>query len=103
MSPEASELTLFIDNDYSLYKQKIAIFNALARKKLRGTYDPKLAPKAFAILANQAGKKYIKEHGAPGDRWNAIFSPIDRRQAAVSFAREFEDWYTTDFEATRKS
>ncbi len=101
-SPEAKELVLYVENDYPLHQQKQRIFHALARKKIRGKYNARLAPKAFAQLANVAGKKYVKEHGAPGDRWNTIFSPIDRRQAAVWFAEQFESWYATDFQLTQK-
>ena len=35
--------------------------------------------------------------GGPGDRWNIIFSPIDRRQAASHYAEEFLDWYAVDY------
>jgi hypothetical protein len=47
----------------------------------RGKYNPALAPKAFAALMTAAAKKYVREFGGPGDRWNIIFSPIDRRHA----------------------
>lgn len=32
-----------------------------------------------------AAKKYVREFGAPGDHWNIIFSPIDRRQVEQVF------------------
>jgi hypothetical protein len=96
MSPEATELTLYLDNEEPLYRQKMVIFRALAKKKDRGKYDSRLAPKAFAGLMTVAAKKYVREFGAPGDRWNLIFSPIDRRQAASHYAEEFLDWYVTD-------
>jgi len=70
MSAEATELVLFVDNDAPLYRQKEAIFRALARKKDRHKYERARAPKAFAALTNVAAKKYVKEHGAPSDRWN---------------------------------
>ena len=97
MSPEATELTLYLDNEEPLYRQKMYIFRALAKKKDRGKYNPALAPKAFAALMTAAAKKYVREFGATGDRWNIIFSPIDRRQAASSYAEEFLDWYRTDY------
>lgn len=97
MSPEASELTLYLDNEEPLYRQKMHIFRALAKKKDRGKYDPALAPKAFAGLMTAAAKKYVREFGGPGDRWNIIFSPIDRRQAASHYAEEFLDWYAVDY------
>jgi len=102
MSPEATELTLYLDNEEPLYRQKMLIFRALAKKKDRGKYNPALAPKAFAGLMGVAAKKYIREFGGPGDRWNIIFSPIDRRQAASHYAEEFLDWYAVDYDASRK-
>ena len=45
-----------------------------------------------------AAKKYVREFGAPGDRWNLIFSPIDRRQAAAHYADEFLEWYAVDYQ-----
>ena len=97
MSPEATELTLYLDNEEPLYRQKMHIFRALATKKDCGKYDPRLAPKAFAALMTAAAKKYVREFGGPGDRWNIIFSPIDRRQAASHYAEEFLDWYAIDY------
>jgi hypothetical protein len=97
MSPEATELTLYLDNEEPLYRQKIAIFRALAKKKDRGKYNHTIAPKAFASLMGSAAKKYVREFGAPGDRWNVIFSPIDRRQAASHYAEEFLEWYAVDY------
>ena len=102
MSPEATELTLYLDNDEPLYRQKMHIFRALAKKKDRGVYDAKLAPKAFAALLNACAKKYVREFGGPGDRWNLVFSPMHRRQAAVHYAEEFLDWYNVDYKATNE-
>ena len=83
MSPETSELLLFLDNDEPLYRQKMLVFGGLARKMERGVYNPKLAPKAFAALLIAAAKKYLSEFGSPGDRWNVIF-PTSARHAVKS-------------------
>ena len=97
MSPESSELVLYTDNSQPLYRQKTVIFHALARKKDRGSYDPRLAAHAFDALMNVAAKMYVREFGSPGDRWNSLFSPVQRRLAAAHFAKEFLDWYRTDY------
>jgi hypothetical protein len=102
MSPEASELLLFADNDEPLYRQKMLIFRALARKKDRGVYKAALAPKAFAALLSTAAKKYLREFGSPGDRWNVMFSTTARREAAAQCAVEFIDWYEVDYESLTK-
>ena len=83
MSPEATELTLYLDNEEPLYRQKMYIFRALAKKKDRGKYNPALAPKAFAALMTAAAKKYVREFGATGDRCNLIFSTIDLRHEST--------------------
>jgi hypothetical protein len=102
VSPEATELTLYLDNDEPLYRQKMHIFRALAKKKDRGVYDAKLAPKAFAALLNACAKKYVREFGGPGDRWNLVFSPMHRRQAAVRYAEEFTGWYNVDYNSMKE-
>jgi len=103
MSPEASELTLYADNEEPLYRQKMAIFRALAKKKDRGSYDPKLAPKAFASLLSAAAKKYVRDFGSPSDNWARMFSPEARREAAVEYAEEFIGWYQVDYQAAPAS
>jgi hypothetical protein len=102
MSIEATELVLFIENDPVLYRQQQFIYRALARKKDRGKYKKALAPKAFASLANIAAKKYVREHGSLSDRWNLVFSPIDRRQVALILVDHFEDWYAVDYPSLKR-
>jgi hypothetical protein len=102
MSPETSELLLFVDNDEPLYRQKMLIFGALAKKKDRGVYKATLAPKAFAALLSMAAKKYLREFGSPGDRWNVIFSTNARHAAAAECAVEFVEWYEVDYESLKK-
>ena len=102
MSPEATELTLYLDNEEPLYRQKMYIFRALAKKKDRGKYNPALAPKAFAALMTAATKKYVREFGATGDRWNLIFSPNAKKPAARRSAEEFLDWYAIEYERPPK-
>ncbi|MEO7038029.1 MAG: hypothetical protein ABI548_28940 [Polyangiaceae bacterium] len=102
MSPETSELLLFVDNEQQLYNQKMLIFRALARKKDRGVYNPKLAPKAFAALLTTAAKKYMQDFGSPGDRWNVTFPTTARQHAAEACAAEFVDWYEVDYQSLKK-
>lgn len=102
MSPEATELVLFIDNEPLLYRQKEYIFRALAKKRDRGVYSAALAPKAFAALTNVAAKRYVKDHGSPQDKWNLVFSPIDRRQAALLLVEHFGNWYDVDYQTLKK-
>ena len=102
MSPETSELLLFLDNDEPLYRQKMLVFGALARKMERGVYNSKLAPKAFAALLTAAAKKYLSEFGSPGDRWNVIFPTSARTDAAAACVVEFVEWYEVDYQSLKK-
>ncbi len=101
MSTESHELVLYLDNDEPLWRMKSTIFRALAKKKERGVFDSRLAPKAFAALLTHSAKKYVREFGSPGDRWNLVFSPIDRRQAALELVEQFEAWFAVDYKAMR--
>ena len=103
MSVESTELVLFLDNDEMLWKFKSAIFRSLATKKDRSVYDRRLAPKAFVRLTTEAAKKYIRDFGSPGDKWNHTFSPVDRRHAAVQLVEQFEAWYAADYQSTKKA
>lgn len=65
MSPEATELTLYLDNEEPLCRQKTAIFRALAKKKDRGKYNHALADTAQRRRA--ASRRAAPPHArAPG-------------------------------------
>ena len=102
MSVEATELVLFVDSDEPSYRQKMSISRALARRMDRGTYKGALAPRAFAALLNLAAKKYIQQHRSPDNKWSQVFSPIDRRAAALILVDHFEDWYATDYQSLKR-
>ena len=87
-SAAVDELLLYIENDGDLYRQRAQpIMRNLAKKMLKGTYDPAQAPKAWRYLVDDGAKKYVKEFGS--DDWN--FSVADRAEAAKQMARRFED------------
>ncbi len=75
---------------------------SLAKKKDRNVYDKRLAPKAFVRLTMEAAKKYIRDFGSPGDKWNQTFSPVDLRHAAVQLVEQFEAWYAADYQSTKR-
>lgn len=77
------ELMLWQENTQPLYRQELAIRANLARKMLRGTYDPKQAPKLWMYLADATSKSYKQEFGSGFD--------IGTRRAASRFwADHFE-------------
>jgi hypothetical protein len=62
----ARELTLYIENDPTLYRQRIKpIIKNLARKMKKGTFDATLAQKGFMYAVEHGLKNYNKEFG-PG-------------------------------------
>ncbi len=79
-APE-EELVLYLDNE-GLHQQKVHMFNVLARKRERGVYDQKLAPKPFVPFLNMVAQRYVKEFGSRGDKWNWVFTPMHRRRAS---------------------
>lgn len=81
------ELTLWQENTQPLYRQELSIRANLARKLIRGTYDPDQAPKLWKYLADAASKSYAKEFGGHGGH---AFSVQTRKDAAAEWARDFE-------------
>lgn len=78
--PEAYELASFARSHHTFpqgARQWESIITNLEKKKARGTYDPKLATRAFYNLANEAVRYYIKGTDIPrsafnvGTRWEA--------------------------------
>lgn len=88
-SIESRELEIHIMNNQRLYNNLIYRYRNLTRKKHKGTYDPKLAPKMFLILADEAAKDYAKTYGGH----SRMFSKEDRIQTAVELTNDFEEAY----------
>jgi len=82
MSDEAHELVLFGENDGDLYRQRtVPIQKNLSKKFAKGDYDSNLAVKLWKYWADDAAKRYSKQHST-GDDWKQIFSVSDRMMAA---------------------
>lgn len=92
----ADELELYIDNTYSLYKEKEGTYakNAIA-KVARGVYDSAQAAKLFLYLVDRAAQQYNKEHGSSGPyRGGSSFGIFDkgtRMAVAKELVKSFED------------
>jgi len=90
-STESDELKMFIDNDADLYRQQfIPMIKNLMTKRAQGKYNGALAVKLFMYLVDNGAKKYAKEHGSPGQKWNDMFPKKDRLECAKEFVEEFE-------------
>jgi hypothetical protein len=64
---EGREVSLYGINDGDLYRQcAVPIIRNLARKMLKGEYDPALAVRAFRVWADRASAAYAKEFKVTG-------------------------------------
>ena len=86
----ATELKLFIDNDYDLHRQQqVPIFKNLATKKVRSQYKHDLAVKLFGYLVESGAKKYAKAFSV-GTDWHKMFPVPTRKAVAEELTRDFE-------------
>ena len=85
MSPEAVEIDIHIHNDFQLWKQHEAIEATLAKKIVRGVYDPELAVKGWMGLVDRAVRSYAKDNQMSP----AAFDRNLRRELATEFERRF--------------
>ena len=76
---EVRELTYYAINHGELYRQRTtSVLENLARKALKGAYDADKAVTAWRHVADDAAKRYSKEHGP------CTFPPATRHAVAVS-------------------
>jgi len=87
---KAHELLLFLDTTGSLYKNKQQVARMLAARRKNGTYDHKLAPKAWVWVANAAAKQYVREMGPSPTAYTKMFPPVVRMAVAIELANR---WY----------
>jgi hypothetical protein len=88
----AEELKLFIENDGDLYRQQtVPIMKNLMTKMATGKYRKSMAPKLWGYLAESGAKKYNREMGGGGSKWNEMFTKPTRDYVAARMAREFEN------------
>jgi len=89
----ATELELFIENDYDLVgkdnSQGKAIEKNLERKIKQGKFDYEKSIDGWMYLIESGGKKYAREFASSEREWSKIFSPATRRFVAERFARHF--------------
>jgi len=87
---DADELKLFIMNDDGIGRFQESILKNLKGKMRKGTYDSKLAVKAFLNLMNVAAERYVKEYEI-GRRWHQVFPMSVRLDAAKILRDDFEE------------
>jgi len=85
MSPEAVELDIHIHNDFALWKMHEAIEATMAKKIVRGVYNPELAVKGWLGLVDRAARTYAKDNQMN----SRAFDTNLRRELATEFERRF--------------
>lgn len=87
----AHELALYIENDYTLYRQNIIpACNSLNTRIKRGTYDHEKAVKMWEHVALHGAHKYCKDF-ADYEDMPRVFNPATRREAAKELQAFFAD------------
>ena len=85
----ARELSLHIDNDQMLDRQKQSMWKNLTIKIAQGRYNRDQASKLFMYLADAAAQSYNKRHGS-GKGMGSMFSKPTRMKVAAEYRDEFE-------------
>lgn len=81
-----TELRLYAENDYDLYKRETAIVNNYKRKIKKGTFNMVKAEKGvFNLLVTPAARKYTKEFGGNS---RTMFPSATRKGVAKGKARD---------------
>ena len=89
-SAAAQELELFIANDADLYRQQFwPIVKNLMHRNQRGDFDFEKSVKLWGYFVDNGAKKYIKEHGTPGQKIDSMFNKNTRLIVARSLANSF--------------
>jgi len=89
----ARELSLYIENEYSLVgapnSQGKAIEKNLLKKFKSGVFDLDKSEQAWMYLIESGAKKYAKEYGSGEREWSNIFDKPTRELVAHEFATTF--------------
>lgn len=84
------DLELYMENERSLYNQKMSIIQNIQRRMKKDQYNPALAPKLWMYWVDAGAKAYIKEN-APGARVQDMFPKPLREALAKQFAKDYEE------------
>tara|TARA_R100000781_G_scaffold75727_1_gene47049 strand:+ start:61 stop:399 length:339 start_codon:yes stop_codon:yes gene_type:complete len=90
LEAECDELILFIENDETLYNQRIIpIVKNVQRRLKRHDYDHDKAPKLWMYLVDAGAKKYHQEHCSNSSKWHQIFYKELRENTAKILADKY--------------
>jgi hypothetical protein len=87
----ARELQLYIENDGNIYRQRIKpIIRNLASKMKKGSFDEKLAVKAFLYAVEDGQKAYNKEFGSGSMNLNRDSKTATAEKLLEKYREEIE-------------
>jgi len=90
LEEECDELILFIENDETLYNQRIIpIVKNVQRRLKRNDYDHDKAPKLWMYLVDAGAKKYHSDFGTQGYKWYQQFPKELREHASKMLANQY--------------
>lgn len=90
-SHNATELTLFVENEALLYPQIKAVVANLQKKYRKGIFDHDKAIKAFYHVANRGAQLYCQRFGSWSDKYYTMFSTSDRFTCATDLLESYID------------
>lgn len=100
-SHEATELELYLMNDYAVHKAYLVpVCKNLARHHRIGRFEYERAIKGMRHAVDAAAKQYNLEHGSMTTKWSDLFPVSVRNKVAEALVndllaaiREGNDWW----------
>jgi hypothetical protein len=96
MDEAATELALFIENDYPAYTDLLYSVRNLRKHYRRGDYDPVRAVDGLLHPVSRGARRYVSVWGSSGDMWFRLFVPEVRRSVASHFVDVYAGDVTDD-------
>jgi hypothetical protein len=89
MSIAARELSLYCENEESIYNALQRVEVTMTRHYVKDRFDIERAIKGYRYTIDRAARAYLLEHGSMGDSLASVFPVSDRNQVAEYFARGY--------------
>lgn len=89
MSDDASELYISMDNDSSIYNQRVSCIKNLCRKISQGKFEFDKSVVLWMYWVENGAKSYHRQHGSKDFPWHMMFPKNVRQEVAHAFALDF--------------
>lgn len=87
---ELTELSLYIENESSLYPLKLQILKGLKKKMDKNLYDAAQAKRLWKFWVDQGARKYVQEFATKGEE-NMIFNEETKRKLVDQLETKYAD------------